>query len=54
MQRPRTRIFNSWFSDLKTKSTITPDTPFRIASISKLITALGVKTVESNMLDLDT
>ena len=43
------------FSDLNTKSTITPDTPFRIASISKLITALGVlKLIESNGLDLDT
>ena len=43
------------FSDLNTKSTITPDTPFRIASISKLITALGVlKLVENNKLDLDT
>ena len=43
------------FSDLNTKSAITPDTPFRIASISKLITALGVlKLVENNELDLDT
>lgn len=48
-------FFTVGFSDFKTKSTITPDTPFRIASISKLITALGVlKLVERNMLDLDT
>lgn len=47
--------FAEGFADPATRRAITPDDPVRIASISKLVVAIGVmKLVEARSLDLDT
>ena len=49
------QFFPIGLADYDAKDPITPDTPYRIASISKMITALGVlKLVETQELELDT
>lgn len=49
------QFFPIGLADYNAKDPITPDTPYRIASISKMVTALGVlKLVESQQLGLDT
>jgi CubicO group peptidase (beta-lactamase class C family) len=49
------QFFPVGLADLEATDPITADTPFRIASISKMVTALGVlKLVESQQLGLDT
>ena len=49
------QFFPVGLADFEAKDPITPDTPYRIASISKMVTALGVlKLVESKQLGLDT
>src|SRR5688500_12023486 len=46
--------FSDGFADAKAGRAATPDDPVRIASISKLVLAIGVmKLVEQNALDLD-
>ena len=49
------QFFPIGLADYEAKDSITPDTPYRIASISKMVTALGVlKLVETQQLELDT
>jgi len=49
------QFFPIGLADYDAKDPITPDTPYRIASISKMVTALGVlKLVETQELALDT
>ena len=49
------QFFPIGLADYNAKDPITPDTPYRIASISKMVTALGVlKLVETQELELDT
>jgi CubicO group peptidase (beta-lactamase class C family) len=53
-QESEPQFFPVGWSDDYSQTPITADTPFRIASISKMITALGVmKLVQEGVLDLD-
>ncbi|MEL0011164.1 MAG: serine hydrolase domain-containing protein, partial [Bacteroidota bacterium] len=53
-QESEPEFFPLGVSDYMSQDAITPQTPFRIASISKMITALGVmKLVQEDAIDLD-